>query len=207
MDTLFSDAILTRSLILFLLLGSVAGLFAGAALLLRPALLLRLSKLANCWVSTRQLSRPLARFFSLDSWFYRYNRLSGAVLMSGSIYMVYFFTAVFDKTAALNNVFKTAMVPPALMTGLVDALVLASLTGAVFAMLISLFLILRPSMLREFELRANLDISLRKRLKPLEITRDGVDQCVFRNVRVAGVLILSGSIYTLVVLVSTLKSL
>lgn len=207
MDTLFSDAILTRSLILFLLLGSVAGLFAGAALLLRPALLLRLSKLANCWVSTRQLSRPLARFFSLDSWFYRYNRLSGAVLMSGSIYMVYFFTAVFDKTAALNNVFKTAMVPPALMTGLVDALVLASLTGAVFAMLISLFLILRPSMLREFELRANLDISLRKRLKPLEITRDGVDQYVFRNVRVAGLLILLGSLYTLVVLVSSFKSL
>lgn len=207
MDTLFSDAILTRSLILFLLLGSVAGLFAGAALLLRPALLLRASQLANRWVSTRQLSRPLARFFSLDSWFYRYNRLSGAVLMSGSIYMVFYFTAVFDKTVALNSVFKTAMISPALMTGLVDALVLASLMGAVFTLLISLFLILRPSMLREFELHANRSISLRKSLKPLEITRDGVDRYVFRNVRVAGVLILLGSLYTLVVLVSSFKSL
>ena len=207
MGALFSDAILTRSLILFLLLGSVAGLFAAVALLLRPELLLRVSKLANRWVSTRQLSRPLLRFFSLDSWFYRYNRLSGAVLMAGSIYMVYFFTAVFDKTAALNNVFKTAMVPPALMTGLVDALVLASLMGAVFAMLISLFLILRPSMLREFELHANRSISLRKSLKPLEITREGVDQYVFQNMRLTGVLILLGSLYTLVVLVGSLKRL
>jgi len=207
MGALFSDAVLTRSLIIFLLLGSIAGLVAGAALLLRPELLLRVSKVANCWVSTRQLSRPFARFFSLDSWFYRYNRLSGAVLMSGSIYMVYFFTAAFDKTVALNSIFKTAMVPPALMAGLVDALVLASLTGAVFVMLISLFLILRPSMLREFELHANRSLSLRERLKPLEITRDGVDQYVFRNMRLAGVLILSGSLYTLVVLVSYFKNL
>jgi len=206
MGALFTDAVLTRSLILFLLLGSVAGLFAGAALLLRPELLLRASKFANRWVSTRQLARPLARFFSLDSWFYRYNLLSGAVLMSGSIYMVYFFTAVFDKTVALNNVFKFAL-PPALMAGLVDALVLSALMGAVFALLISLFLVLRPSMLREFELSANRSVSLRKELKPLEITRDGVDQCVFRHVRLAGMLILSGSIYTLVVLVSSFKSL
>lgn len=207
MGALFTDAILTRSLILFLLLGSMAGLFAGAALLLRPELLLRAGKFANRWVSTRQLSRPLARFFSLDSWFYRYNLVSGAVLMSGSIYMVYFFTAVFDKTVAIKNVFKTAMVPAPLMEGLVDALVLAALMGAVFALLISLFLVLRPSMLREFELSANRSVSLRKELKPLEITRDGVDQCVFRHVRLAGILILSGSIYTLVVLVSSFKSL
>lgn len=206
MDALFTDAVLTRSLILFLLLGSVAGLFAGASLLLRPELLLRASKFANRWISTRQLARPLTRFFSLDSWFYRYNLLSGAVLMSGSIYMVYFFTAVFDKTVAINNVFKTALVPAPLMEGLVDGLVLAALMGAVFALLISLFLVLRPSMLREFELSANRSISLRKELKPLEMTRDGVDQCVFRNVRLAGILILSGSIYTLVVLMSSFKS-
>lgn len=207
MGALFSDAILTRSLILFLLLGSVAGIFAGVALLLRPELLLRANKFANFWVSTRQLSRPLVRFFSLDSWFYRFNRLSGAVLMSGSIYMVYFFTVVFDKTVAFNFIFKAAMVPAALMEGLIDALVLSSITGAVFALLISLFLIFRPSMLREFEFHANRKISLRERLKPLEITRDGMDRYVFRNMRLTGVLILSGSIYTLVVLVSSFRSL
>jgi len=183
MSELFTDAVLTRSLILFLILGSVAGLFAGAALLLNPAWMSSLSKRANRWVSTRQMARPLTRVIALDSWFYRYNRLNGALLMAGSIYIIYFFTAVFDQAGALKNVFKTAAVPPALMAGLIDALVLGGLTGAVFAAIVSLFLMLRPSLLREFEQGANQKMSLRLALKPLEIQRDGLDPYVFKNVR------------------------
>jgi len=206
MSELFTDAVLTRSLILFLILGSVAGLFAGATLLLNPAWMSSVSKLANRWVSTRQMARGLTRAVALDSWFYRYNRLNGALLMAGSIYIIYFFTAVFDQVGALKNVFKTAAVPPALMAGLIDALVVGGLTGAVFAAIVSLFLMLRPSLLREFEQGANQKISLRLALKPLEIQRDGVDPYVFKNVRWAGILILAGSLYTLVVLLSNWKN-
>jgi hypothetical protein len=188
------------------MLGSVVGLFSGAALLRRPEWMLRVSRRANRWVSTRQLARPLVRTIILDGWFYRYNRFSGVLLMSGSIYIVYFFTTVFDKTGALNNAFKTASVPPALMAGLLDAMVLCCLMGAVFAAMISLFLIYRPSMLREFEQRANQKISLRQVLKPLEKQHDGLDQYVFRNVRLVGILILLGSSYTLIILASSLKS-
>jgi hypothetical protein len=206
MSELFTDAVLTRSLILFLILGSVAGLFAGATLLLSPGWMSNVSKRANRWVSTRQLARPLTLSIGLDSWFYRYNRFNGALLMAGSIYIVYFFTAVFDKAGALKNVFNTATVPPALMAGLIDALVLGGLTGAVFAAIVSLFLMLRPSLLREFEHGANQKISLRRALKPLEIQRDGLDSYVFKNVRWAGILILAGSLYTLVVLLSGWKN-
>lgn len=206
MSTLFSDAILMRSLILFLLLGSVTGLFAGAALLLRPEWMLRASKFANRWVSTRQMARPLDRSINMDAWFYRYNRICGALLMSGAIYIVYFFTAAFDKAGALKNVFKAASVPPALMAGLLDALVLGCLVTAIFAAIVSLFLILRPSMLREFEQLANQKISLRQALKPLESQHGGMDQYVFKNARLAGILLLMGSIYTLVVLINNLKN-
>jgi hypothetical protein len=206
MNILFSDAVLTRSLIFFLLLGSVAGLFAGVALLLRPDWLQRVGKFTNRWISTRQLARPLVRSIILDGWLYRYNRLSGALLLIGSIYIVYFFTAVFNKPVALNNVFKTASIPPSVMVGLIDAMVLCALLGALFTVMISLFLMFRPSMLREFEQRANQRTSLRQGLKPLEIQRDGLDRYVFRNGRLAGMLILAGSIYTLAILVSSLKS-
>lgn len=206
MSVLFTDAVLTRSLLLFLILGSVAGLIAGATLLLHPGWMLSVSKLANRWVSTRQFVRPLTLSIGLDSWFYRYNRLNGALLMAGSIYIIYFFTVVFDKAGALKNIFKAAVVPPALMAGLVDALVLCCLTGAVFAAIVSLFLMLRPSLLREFEQGANQKISLRLALKPLEIQRDSVDPYVFKNVRWAGILILAGSLYTLVVLLGSWKN-
>ena len=206
MSALFSDAVLMRSLILLLILGSIAGFFAGAALLLRPDWMMHISKLADRWVSTRQITRPLVRSIIVDSWFYRQNRLSGALLLSGAIYIVYFFSAVFDKPGALNTVFKTAIIPPAVMTGLLDALVLACLIGAVFTAIVSLFLMLRPSMLREVELRANHKTSLRQVMKPLEIQRGGLDQYVFRNVRPVGMLILTGSIYTLVVLLNCMKN-
>lgn len=204
MNLLFTDAVLTRSLILFLLLGSVAGLFAGSALLLRPDWLLRASNFANRWISTRRLARPLAQSYSLDNWLYRYNRVSGTVLFAGSVYILFFFTAVFDKQSMLSNVFKFADIPVAVRAGLTDALVLSGISGAVFVAIVSLFLLFRPSMLRELELRANHKTSIRQALKPLESPRAGLDAYVFQNVRLMGILILAGSLYTLVILVSNL---
>lgn len=206
MSTIFTDAILMHSLILFLMLGSVAGLFAGAALLFRPDWLQRVSKHANRWFSTRQMVRPLARAIDMDNWFYRYNRLSGTLLIAAAFYIVYYFTAVFDKYSALRNVFNAANIHPEIMAGLIDALVLICMMGAVFAGIIGLFFIFRPSMLREFELQANCKTSLRRRLKPLEIQRDALDQYVLRHMRLVGILMLLGSIYTLVVLLNSLKN-
>ena len=206
MNVLFSDAVLMRSLILFLIFGSVAGLLAGAALLLRPGWLLGVGKITNRWISTRQMTRLLVQSFCLDGWLYRYNRCSGAALLIGSVYILYFFTAVFDKLASINIVFMFASISPAAMSGLIDALVLTCITGAVFVAIVSLFLLFRPSMLREFEQQANQKISVRQGLKPLEIQRDGLDQYVFRNARPVGVIILLCSIYILVELVSNLKS-
>lgn len=205
MNTLFSDAMLTRSLFIFLLLGSVAGLIAGAALLLRPDWLRYAGNFVNRWVSTRKWTRWFVHAIALDAWFYRYNKFCGAILLAGSIYMVYFFTVVFDKTGALNGVFKSNAIPLVLMGGLVDAMVLIALTGAVFVAMISLFLILRPSMLRELEIRVNQKTSLRKALKPLEQQHSSLDQYVFRHQRLVGILIMAGSIYTLVVLTNNWK--
>jgi len=206
MNQLFSDAVMTRGLILFLIAGSVAGLFAGAALLLRPDWLLRVSAFTNRWVSTRQMTRPLVRSFHMEGWLYRHNRISGAMLMLGSIYILYFFTAVFNKLGVLTNVFKISGIAPGVMAGLIDALVLTCITGAVFVAIVSLFLLFRPSMLRELELRANHTMSLRRVLKPLENQHAALDEYVFQNVRVAGVLILAGSLYTLVVLIYNLSN-
>jgi hypothetical protein len=205
MKPLFTDAMLTHSLLLFLLLGSVAGVFAGFALLFKPAWLLGVNKLANHWVSTRQLTRPLTRIIDLDGWIYRYNRSTGVLILSGSIYMLYYFSAVFSPAVALNALTSNYWLPSAMKQGLIDALVLVAMTGSVFALLISLFLILRPSLLRDFETRANQKTSLRQQLKPLEIQRNALEQLVSRNMRLFGVLILAGSLYTLFVLLTNWK--
>lgn len=196
MGTLTTEIAL-RTLLLFLMLGSIAGLLTGAVLIMRPDWMLRLSKYTNRWVSTRQLNRKLERTVNLNRWFYRHHQASGSLTLVGALWIIGFFTIAFDKPKALAALPKNAVIPPALMEGLLDALVLASLTGAVFAVIISLFMLLRPSLLRGFEQGANQWLSLRRALKPLEISHSGVDEYVFRHVRLMGVLLLFGSLYTL----------
>jgi hypothetical protein len=201
MNILFSDAVLMRSLILFLILGSVIGLIAGLALLLRPNVLMHLSKYTNRWVSTRQMGRSLEQSVDIEHWLYRYSRWSGAVLMLGAVYIVYMLTTHIVRIDTLAGLARMHLVHSTLTEPLLDALVLLFLAGAVVAIIISLFLMFRPSMLRDLELGANQNISLRQTLKPVEIQRGNVDQLVFMNGRLVGVALLCGSFYTLVVLI------
>ncbi len=196
-----TETLLLRSLVFFLMVGSVAGLLAGAALILRPHWLVRLSKISNRWVSTRQIDKVLERPIHLDQWFYRYSRVSGALMLAGAIFLIYFFTTSLDKLNSLAGIFRNANIPPALMDGLLDGLVLIVLVGSVLALIVGLFLLFRPSLLRGFEHKANQTASLRRALKPLEIPRSNVDEFVFRNMRWVGVLLIVGSFYTLVGLV------
>ncbi|MDD5180681.1 MAG: hypothetical protein PHT15_05415 [Gallionellaceae bacterium] len=193
-----TDTLLLRSLLLFLMLGSVAGLFAGMALIMRPDWLSRVNKHASRWMSTRQFERPLERTVKLDHWFYRHHRTSGILILAGAVYTLYFFTAILDKPSILAGLSRKFPIPPALIASLLDALVLSCVLGAAFALIISLFLLIRPSLLRGFEQGANRVLSLRHALKPLEIQRSGVDEYVLHNVRLAGMLLLFGSLYALV---------
>lgn len=200
MGKFFSETELLHSLVVFLMLGSVAGLLAGVALLWRPEWLLRASKHANRWVSTRQMSRPLDNSIDTDHWFYRYSKPSGVLLLAGAIYIDYVFASHFDKAGIMASLFKSGAAQPIFAEPMIDALVLIFLAGAQLAMITGLFMLFRPSMLRDFELGANQRMSMRRSIKPLEMQHNGVDQYVFKNVLIVGVLLLFGSLYTLVAL-------
>lgn len=192
------NALMFRALLLFLALGSIAGLMVGAALILRPDKLLRLNKYANRWVSTRKLNQSLERPIAVDHLFYRYRHAGSVFVLAGAVFILYYFTVTFDKPDILANLSRNTTVSPLLIEWLLDALVLAGMIGAVFALIIGLFLLFRPSLLRKFETGANQSASLRRALKPFEVPRSGLDEYVFRNVQLAGVLLLFGSLYTLV---------
>ncbi len=188
---------LFHALLLFLMAGSIAGLFAGASLVLRPAWLLYVSKRANRWIATRQISGLLERVIKVDRWFYRHHQASGMLLMTGAAFLLYFYSSHVDKPHVITSLSRTYAIPTMLTEVLLDSAVLSILLGAAFALIISLFLLIRPSLLRGFEQGANQWISLRQALKPFEIARVGMDEYVFQNVQMAGVLLLFGSLYTL----------
>ncbi|MFH0933771.1 MAG: hypothetical protein V1879_01040, partial [Pseudomonadota bacterium] len=82
---------LLQSAVIFLVVGSLVGMAAGALLLYRPHLLQKLSGVLNRWVSTRHLDQSLERSVSIDPWFYRYRHASGALTLMGALYILYYF--------------------------------------------------------------------------------------------------------------------
>lgn len=194
------DKFLMHALLLLLVIGGISGLLMGASLVLRPDWLARASKVAGIWVATRKMSTLLERVFRIDHWLYRHHKLSGALLLSGALFLMYFFSSRFDKSPVLMSFLVRYSIPTAFTEVLVDSAVLSILLGAAFTFLISLFLLNRPSMLKSLEQSANRWISLRQALKPLERLRNNVDEYAFRNAQMTGVLLLAGSLYVLVVL-------
>lgn len=202
MNAQITDTLLVQSLISFLLLGSVAGFAAGLALLLRPEWLIKASTFSNRWVSTRQMGRSLEQPINVDRWFYRYSRISGVLLMAGAVYIIFSLTVRIARTDLIAALIRVRWLQAAWVEPAVDTLVLLLIAGSMLALIVGLFLMFRPSLLRDLEQGANQRVSLRQTLKPVEIQRGNVDQLVFSNVRWAGVALLGGSLYAFVVLLS-----
>jgi hypothetical protein len=182
------------------MVGSVAGLAAGALLLWQPQRLSAIGAVLNRWVSTRKLDTVLERSVTLEPWFYRHHRVVGTATLLASAYVIYFFTISLDGASAVKVLSQQFNWPAVVVSVLLDALVLSLVLGALLAAFVSLYLTIRPSMLRGFEQGANRWLSLRRAMKPLEIPRQGVDELVFKHRRQAGILLVLGSLYTLAML-------
>lgn len=198
------ESILLRSAVIFLLLGSIAGIVVGGLLFWNPLRLRTISGILNRWISTRHLDQSLELSVAIDPWFYRYRQVSGALILLGAGYILYFFTISLDRAGAIAGLARHYNLPEAVAGGLLDAFVLSALSGAIFAAFVSSFLLLRPSLLRDFEQGANQWISMRRALKSVEISRQGLDEYVLRNSRTAGVSLVLGSLYVLVLLLTWL---
>lgn len=183
------DEILLSALPIFLVTSSAAGLLVGAVLIFRPHWLVRVSLTANRWISTHHIDRILDISFNADSWFYRYRRASGMVMLAGAMYVLYFFSVRIDKASAGSDYLGV----------LFEAMVLITLSGAALALFVSLLVLFRPSLLHKFESAANEWISLRRAMKPLEIMHNNVDEFTFRHTQQMGVILVLCSIYTLAV--------
>lgn len=200
----FANIILWRALAIFLLFGALSGVLLGLLLIFKPQFLERINRVANRWVSTRHISRWLDRSVSIERWFHQHHRAVGVTIVLGSSYMLIYFWFLFDKAYTLQRWSLSGMLPAKLLDGLLDALVLASLVGGVVALIVGLFLLLRPSLLRGTEEEANQWVSSRRATKVLEVPHGEVDLFVARHAQRVGWLLLLGSIYLFFALLRSL---
>lgn len=193
MQTHLIEMQLWRYLATFLLICSPLGVAVSLLLIFKPQTLERINHFSNRWMTSRHLSELLDRGISIEHWFYRHHSVFGVAVMLGSLYVFIYFGFLFDKVYALQNL--NWHIPRRMISALLDSLVLASLTGAVTAFIVGLFLCLRPSMLRDIEVDANKWVSSRQAIKIMDVPRDQVDRFVTHHARRFGFLLLLGSIY------------
>jgi hypothetical protein len=186
---------LWRALAIFLLIGALLGVVLALLLIFKPQFLERLNRVANRWVSTRHINRWLDRSVRIEHWFYQHHRAAGVVIVLGASYILIYFGFLFDKAYTLQRLSLRGMLPAKLLDGLLDALVLGSLVGGAAALMVGLFLWLRPSLLRGMEEVANQWVSSRRVTKMLDVPHGQVDIFIARHAQRAGWLLLVGSIY------------
>ena len=184
---------LWRALAIFLLIGALLGVVLALLLIFKPRFLGRLNRVANRWVSTRHINRWLDRSVRIEHWFYQHHRAAGVVIVLGASYILIYFGILFDKAYTLQR--WSGKIPAKLLDGLLDAMVLGLLVGGAAALIVGLFLWLRPSLLRGMEEVANQWVSSRRLTKMLDVPHGQVDLFIARHAQRAGWLLLLGSIY------------
>src|SRR3989338_5692365 len=144
--------------------------------------------------AARHSARPVAHHpAATDAGDQSRSRPLGILIALGATYILIHFGLLFDKAPSLQRM--TAYLPVQMADGLLDALVLAALTGGALALWAGLMLWLRPSLLRSIEEEANQWITLRRTTKVLDVPHDQVDSFVLNHARKVGWLLLLGSIY------------
>jgi hypothetical protein len=184
---------LWRALAIFLLIGALLGVVLALLLIFKPQFLERLNRVANRWVSTRHINQWLDRSIRIEHWFYQHHRAAGVVIVLGASYILTYFGFLFDKAYTLQR--WSGKIPAKLLGGLLDAMVLGLLVGSAVALMVGLFLWLRPSLLRGMEEVANQWVSSRRVTKMLDVPHGQVDIFIARHAQRAGWLLLVGSIY------------
>ena len=185
--------LLWEDLAIFLLFSAILGILLGLLLIFKPGFVERLNHSANRWISTRHINRWLDRSISIEQWIYHHYRATGAIIVAGASYILVYFGMLFDRAYELQRL--SGRLPARLLASLLDALVLGSLVGGTVALIVGLFLWLRPSMLRGMEEQANRWVSSRRATKVLDVPHDQVDRFVVRHTQRVGWLLLLASIY------------
>jgi hypothetical protein len=184
--------VLLRSFLILLCAGSIAGVLIGTGMLLKPERIVFLNQYFSRWTSTNKIQKQLDRPRWTEHFFYRHHRLVGGVLFIGAIFVLYVF--LFGSRA--RKIY--AAITPG-NWWLMDALMAALLVGSVLAALVGIIVLAKPSLLREIEKSANRWISTAGAVKFLDGMRNSFDQRILRHRKMAGVFMVIGGLYILIV--------
>lgn len=189
--------ILSQSILMFLWIGSIVGVVIGVGIWANPGRIVVINQYFSRWIGSDKIGTMLDRPRSTQRFFYRNHKFVGASVLIGALAVLY--TFLFSYNLRTISVFV-----PRGFWWISDALVAILLLGSALAALVGGLVLLRPSLLREFENVANRWISSERFQIRSNQMNFSAEQALIRHHKVAGMVILFGSLYTVIILGSLL---
>ena len=165
------------------------GVAAGAGLLIVPGRTLRGRTALRRWLLEIDLIALLDRRQAIERPLYRHHYAFGAAVIVGAVASLVTLWNLRDYRLV------TGLLPEFLGAGGVGAVILTSWALAVFALGIGLFLLIRPSALKEFETAANRWIEpFPSSTKDTVPTETGINRLILRAPRFTALLLLAAGL-------------
>lgn len=193
MENMISE-IFYESGLLFIIIGCFIALAFGIGLIFKPETTLRLNDLINTRISMRQKTKTIETPIKSEAIFYRYAKLSGSILIIGSLYVIYILLSL-DLYSIIPALPKT--LHPQIWQWLLDASTLFFLISCALITVFGFIVLIRPSSLKNFEARANTWISTRKGFQGMNKDINFLNKLVLTYPRPAGVYI---SLFSIMIL-------
>jgi hypothetical protein len=185
-----TSGFLLQSFLFFSWLAAIAGILFGACMLLRPEQVVRANQQFSDWMASARIAEQFGRTHKSERFFYRHHRLVGACLFLGATLVLYTFLFSYNL-----RVISTAF--PKNSWWLLDGFVGLMLISSVPSAIVGFIMMTKPSLLRDLENSANIRIATNFVPKGFSKTNNSLEQLMLQHRKLAGGLLMAGSLYIL----------
>jgi len=193
-------------LILLLIVGNLFAFFIGVLMLVAPQKLGGVFSFANRWVSTRQISKPLANPHQTDRTLLRYPRVLGAILLVSALLILIkgtiFISAVSvpEGGKLISRLYSGVVLSNVAWELIWIGMIIVIMLGAALAIVVGLMALFQLGTLRGWAESVNRWVSMRQVSKPLETPHYSLDKLVQTRPRFWGGLIILLALFSAIVL-------
>lgn len=186
MDKMLLD-ILETTFFNIIIVGVILSMLYGLWLVILPNSALALSDKINKSFSMRKNTKPLETPISIERWFYRHAKFSGALIMLAAVYLLYLLFSDLNFTQLAKTLPSLSFLT---WEWLLQSFQIFFTLISIFVLLLGFLIIVRPSALKPMEAKANKWVSTRQKMQFMSNNVGQADQLLLRFPRHFGAVIL-----------------
>ncbi len=188
---------IVQVLVVFFIVGGLAGIAVGCGLLTNSARTLAFFGTMNSWTSTRRAMKSIEIPRNTNPVVQKYMRVFAAIFLVGGLYSLYALVAQFNTEAIIFSL-KLGKVHPVISGSLIDGARWILIAGNLAAVAVGIMMAFFPDKLTALEARGSKWYSVRAMTQDGDQMYTPLDRWVAASPRAAGAVITVGSFVVVV---------